>query len=308
MQKEMENRISRILYLLNRMDRGSVNLRSEALKLKVSPRTLQRDIKVLQDADFPIYDPKPGLYTFTEGCSLEKMNLSPEEASVLCVMSDVSASLGNQFERAFSSLKKRFCRSRRSPFLIKLEQSAECLSSEIVKPLETAIADHKTVNIYYKGRKPRYCNGIKPVKICWVDGFWYLVALPDTEHDYFKFRMDKIAHVIPQDAKFTRPKDIDQLLLESRNIWFGKAREIKVQLEVRGEAVEYFKKHDYFTCQKIEKENDDGSLTVSCLVSNFMEVMPQIKRWLPLVKVLQPCELAAEVKAQVRAYLEDSDL
>lgn len=308
MQKEIETRVVRIMYLLNRMDAGTINLRSEAARLNVSPRTLQRDIKVLQDAEFPIYDPKPGLYTFTAGASLERMNLSPEEASVLCVMSDVSLSLGKQFGGAFSKLKKRFCKLRQSPFFVKLEQSSDSLTAEIVKPLEDAIQDRHIVNIYYKGNRPRYCNGIKPLKMCWMDGFWYLVAMPAAENAYFKFRMDKITRVIPLDTKFACTADIDGLLLESKSIWFDMNRNIDVLLEVRGDAVAYFKKHEYFPCQKIEKENTDGSLTVSCRVSNLMEIMPQVKRWLPLVKILEPIAFAAELKAQVRAYLDDSVL
>lgn len=308
MQKELENRIERILYLLNRMNRGTVNLRGEAKKMNVSPRTLQRDIKVLQEAEFPIYDPKPGLYTFTAGSSLERMNLSAEEASVLCVMSDVSLSLGNQFGGAFSELKKRFCKLRQSPFFVKLEQSTDGLAAEIVKPLETAIQNCRAVNIYYLGNKPRYCNGIKPLKMCWMDGFWYLVAMPAAENAYFKFRMDKITRVIPLDTKFACTTDIDSLLLESKSIWFDMNRNIAVLLEVRGDAVAYFRKHEYFPCQKIEKENADGSLNMSCRVSNFMEIMPQVKRWLPLVKILEPVAFAAELKAQVCAYLKDDVL
>ena len=306
MQKEMESKVARILYLLNRMDKGAINLRQEAEKLRVTQRTLQRDMKALQEAEFPIYDPKPGIYTFSEGYSLEKMNLSPAEASVLGVMSDVAGSLGKRYAKAFLSLKHRFISHKRSPFFIKIEQSATPLSNEIVMQLETTIAESRVINIYYHGRKPCYCNSIKPLKICWMDGFWYLIALTEPGNVHFKFRVDKIAQVIPQQTKFSYSGNIDGLLMESKNIWFGTERNITIKLLVSGNAVEYFKKHDYFPSQNIEKEHKNDSITVSCRANNFMEVLPQIKRWIPCVKVITPIALAETLKAEIKAYMEDS--
>lgn len=304
MQKEMKSKFARILYLLNRMDKGAINLRQEAGKLHVAQRTLQRDMKTLQEAEFPIYDPKPGLYTFSEGYSLEKMNLSPEEASMLGVMSDVAASLGKHYARTFLSLKQRFTGHKRSPFFIKIEQSAAPLSSDIVIQLEAAISESRSINIYYNGKKPCYCNSIKPLKICWMDGFWYLIALTEPANTHFKFRLDKIARVIPLQAKFSYSGDIESLLIESKNIWFGADRNIEIKLLVSGDAAEYFRKHDYFPDQKIEKEHKDGSVTVSCRAANFMEVLPQIKRWIPLVKVSKPADLAGLLKAELKRYLQ----
>lgn len=60
MQKEMHNKIIRLLYELNALDKGAICLADMAAEIGVSLRTLQRDMRDIQEADFPLYCPAPG--------------------------------------------------------------------------------------------------------------------------------------------------------------------------------------------------------------------------------------------------------
>ena len=44
MQKEMQNKLTRLLYELNALDKGTIHLADMAAEVGVSVRTLQRDM------------------------------------------------------------------------------------------------------------------------------------------------------------------------------------------------------------------------------------------------------------------------
>ena len=52
----MDDKITRLLYILNRLDKGEVNLKQVADDMGVALRTVQRYIATIQDAEFPVYD------------------------------------------------------------------------------------------------------------------------------------------------------------------------------------------------------------------------------------------------------------
>ena len=76
MQKEMHNKLTRLLYELNTLDKGPINLIDMAAEVGVSVRTLQRDMNDIDEAEFPLWNPAPGTYAFVKGFSLEKMQIS----------------------------------------------------------------------------------------------------------------------------------------------------------------------------------------------------------------------------------------
>ncbi|WP_428059373.1 hypothetical protein [Candidatus Avelusimicrobium faecicola] len=48
------HKFTRILYLLNKLDRGRITLTQEAKELGFSARTLQRDLHEIECAGFPL--------------------------------------------------------------------------------------------------------------------------------------------------------------------------------------------------------------------------------------------------------------
>lgn len=116
MQKDMQHKLTRLLYELNALDKGTIQLSALALEVGVTVRTLQRDMNDIQKAQFPLWNPTPGEYAFVEGFSLEKMKLSGAEACLLVLMSEMAASLGSHFGESFSTLKKALAyRAGRQP-------------------------------------------------------------------------------------------------------------------------------------------------------------------------------------------------
>lgn len=304
MQKEMQNKITRLLYELNALDKGPVCLEDMAGELGVSLRTLQRDMRTIQEADFPLYCPHAGEYAFMEGFSLEKAHLSEQEASMLVFMSEMAKSLGQPFGNSFDLLKKRLLGTQNdSPFFIKLSSGEEFPDTAITKELAECIRAREKVTVCYEGGK-RACYPVRPLKLLWVDGFWYLLALTDDDK-LLKFRLEKITSATALGKFFKYNAGIEKIIREGTNIWFDKKREMEIELEISAQAAKYFKVKNYFPMQKVKQELPDGRLIITCRATGEDEIKHTIFHWIPEIKVLAPQELAQKVKTQLKKYMEE---
>lgn len=64
MQPKNLKKLNRLLYLLNILDSGEIQVPREARELDVTERTIQRDINDIGAGGFPIYKAAPGVYKF----------------------------------------------------------------------------------------------------------------------------------------------------------------------------------------------------------------------------------------------------
>lgn len=305
MQKEMQNKLTRLLYELNALDKGAIRLKDMAEEVGVAVRTLQRDMNEIEDANFPLWNPEPGVYAFIEGFSLERMQLSSAEASILVVMSDIASSLGGNFGQSFEALKLRLTEStQNNPFFIKMTPGEQYKQTPITRTLEDSIRAREWVTVCYKGGK-QACYALRPLKLLWSEGFWYLLSLTDDDK-LLKFRLEKISSAKEMGKFFKYDKNIDKILKESTNVWFEKERPLAVQLEVSAECAHFFKQKNYFPLQKLEKELKDGRVVISCKAAKEEEILPTILHWLPHIKVVSPATLHARVKDVLNDYLRSA--
>ena len=302
MQKEMHNKLTRLLYELNALDKGAIRLKDMAAEVGVAVRTIQRDMNDIQEANFPLWNPDPGVYAFEEGFSLERMKLSSAEASILVLMSDMASSLGGNFGHSFAMLKNRLLAAPQdNPFFIKMNSGEMYKDTPITRTLEECVREREWVTICYKGGKMADYL-MRPLKLMWVEGFWYLLALT-TDDKLLKFRLEKITSAKATNKPFKYDKNIDKILRESTNVWFEKERPLSVQLEVSAECAHFFKQKNYFPLQKLEKELKDGRIILSCKAAKENEILPTILHWLPHIKVISPTSMHKRVKDVLNDYL-----
>lgn len=303
----MENKITRLLYVLNQLDKGEVCLKTMADEMGVSLRSVQRYIQTIDDADFPIYDVRPGVYAFTEGFNLSKFQLDTEEAGVLVFLSDIANTLGGNIATTFKNLRRRITApNQENPFFLKIAKGLNFEDTPLTQTLRQAIRKKKYLLVTYKSQTGQKVKEhlVIPIKIAWYDGFWYLVCLG--KNDYiFKFRLDRILKSSVQkksfkidSAKFT------ELMNKSVNIFFEDERNILVTLKIAAQVAHYFKQRSYFPEQKIIKEAKNGELTITCKISKLEEILMIIFHWLPHIKVISPKPLQTAVKDTIKGYLK----
>ena len=298
------HKFTRILYLLNKLDRGRITLTQEAKSLGFSVRTLQRDLLEMERAGFPLSEFAAGRYTFAEGFSLRKMPLSSRDKALLALTGQLAQSLGPQWQASFKRLSEQAVRPEaQSVYFIKMPRMWHTISPNVLDKLEQAILKHQYIDVHYTSQTKRaWSRGLRPLKMALFDGFWYLIAINNV-NTFMKFSLGCIIQVRTHSETFP-PFGIDEKLAQAPNIWFDTEQKIKIKLKVSGAVAGYFKEVEFFPYQKIEQEEKDGSLVLSCRTANFMQVLPQIQRWLPNIQVISPAPLKQALQQMLKKYLE----
>ena len=304
--RDYDKKIFRLINILNRLDaQGRVNSRDLTDEFSVSMRTIQRDIELLNMAGFLLDSPKKGVYTFAEGFSLKKMRLTNQDASLLTLFFDIAKSLGPNFEESFRGIfAKILTQEQDSPFYVKMPDGLKIPKDyPFLKEIEKAIDESEKILIQYKSHDKEGDYRLCPLKILFVDGFWYLLAHPEGKKWLTKFRLENITSVENIGGHFVSPQNLKTILDESINILFPEKRDKIVILRVDKEAARYFKQRTYFPKQKIKKSNKDGSLILETKVNNYHEILPVIFRWIPNISVIAPSDLKDRIKKEIKTYL-----
>jgi len=303
--KDYDKKIFRLVYILNRLDSmGKVSTRDLVNEFNVTPRTVQRDIELLNTAGFPLTRIDKGIHAFFEGFSLRRVMLSTKEASLLSFLCDISRSLGKDFESSFSTiLGKVLGQTHESAFYMKVPNGIKTRKSlPFLSEIETAIEECQKIDLRYaKGQSEKVAR-VDPLKILFFDGFWYLLARVKGQEWLRKFSWENIKGVSVLEKNFIPPSNLKSILDTSTNAWFSEKHNIKVVLNVSSEVAMYFMRKKYFPAQKIMSKRKDGSLIIEAKVGRSMEVLPSVLFWMPYVKVISPKELKDEVRDVVNDY------
>lgn len=295
------NKISAIIFILNKLDCGTVTTKGLAEELNVSTKSIQRYIREIENAEFPLYNPQKGAYAFAEGFSLQKMLLSDTEAGLLVLLNSFVDSLKNKkIDKSFDIFRKRILSENTdSPFFVKFQTGPKYEMSDKTKNIEQAIKNKQYIEIESVNNKRTY--NLKPIKIAYFEGFWYLICLWHN-NKVLKYNINSIAKITLKDKYFEETKDINKILKETTTIWFEMKRDTKVKLSVDKNVSKYFKVKEYFPLQKITKENKDGSLILECKIAKEEEILPTIFHWLPYVKVIEPKWLDNKIREILKQY------
>jgi predicted DNA-binding transcriptional regulator YafY len=66
----------------------------------------------------------------------------------------------------------------------------------------------------------------------------------------------------------------------------------------------YFLRKPLNPSQRVIKKYDDGSLELEIIITDLMEIIPTIQRYIPFVRIITPDELKNEVKNNIDLYLK----
>jgi len=304
--KNYDKKIFRLLYILNKLDRGGkVSTRGLSKEFNVSQRSVQRDLELLNMVGFPLTTSDAATHSFTEGFSLRKLMLSKEEASLLSFLYEIAKSLGRSFEESFGGIMKKVLTKESEPiFYAKVPEGVK-LDKEypFMKDLEHGIRRSLKTGVTYQSKKEEKSRVVHPYKVIFFEGFWYLLARTDQDEKIFKLGLENIRGVKVLSGHFEVPGNLKTMLDESVNIWFADQRNKRVVLKVDKEAAKFFKGKKYLPLQKVIKENKDGSLIIETKVSHNMEVVPTVFLWIPYVRVTTPKKLSRDIKGVVADYL-----
>ena len=337
-------KLKRLITLLLRFDaapKTGINLQQFAAAANVNIRTIQRDIQLLNDClcltdtnkkrkakaektrqtakktgkrntEFRYIKPNGyGNYSFAEGYTLAN---AQQEKIFHDTIEPLAKSLGISptFFRAYWRLSPQD-----NPFFIKFPQLAEPL--QLFKGFEIlldSIQKQYAVNVtrQLKGKKPLVWQNFKPLKICFSEGFWYLIGYQQSQ--LLKCHLENIVNVeakkpvryFEYNEEQDPQKAIEYILNKSVNMWFNlQSVPQKMELFVDKSIAGYFKQKFYFPQQEILKETAEG-IRLSCQYSDNLElekgIFPVIREWLPHIYIVAPSKIAQQFKQELQEYIQ----
>lgn len=290
-------RINTLYELLQRSCEG-LSIQTLSKQMNVSSKTIQRDLyEVLGDygaikqGRLWKIDPKRS-----------RDNLNSNERIILGILDEMAKNAGHSFYAKAHSLLKQVSQELEHPIFTHI--ASETLDEKhiaLFSSLEKALKSQCAVGIQYK----KHTFKIKPLKLVFFDGFWYLLALDMNDEDKFKkFHLKSISALIPQEDIFEIDTELEERLAKANSIWFDLDNDLfDVHLFMDKKIMTYFERKP-LKGQSIVGKDSDGSCEVVVSITHEMEIIPLIFRYMPHIKVLEPEWIAKIVKEQIQAYLK----
>lgn len=313
------HRLLTLLFELNdryMQNRPPLRLKQYANEKYIPIRTVQRDMALLMTFSDNIVK-ENNTYKLKESLNVKSLDL------VSHALLDLTKELVSPFDDDFIKTLLSYTGVKDNPFFIKMPHVHPDRISYAglrIKDLEKAIIQSRRIVVDYSPRIkqkdgrliPTKDINFAPLKICFHQGFWYLIGFADNAtEEILKLRMDLIKDIrFPENFEnFSYKKDINQILKESVNMWFETAvYPIKIILSIRQEASAYFEKKDFFPNQRILKKDHSGALRISCTASSQQEIFPILLSWLPKISIIEPTSWAKKFRKILEEFLQSSEI
>lgn len=287
----------RIEKILNRLQGSSATINELSQELGVSSKTIQRDFKDIL-VKYGIV--KRGRELCVNPDFVDK-SLNLTEKTVLGILDEMAKGGGSEFYNKAHILLSQVGQQLEHP--IYAYQRHEKLEYENLLNFaitEEAIANKSQIIFSYKDIN----FDVKPLKLAFFDGYWYLLALDVNSKDAFKkFHFKSIENLKKTTTHFSIKSSIDDELKKANSIWFQLAKPFEVKLLISKEFVIYFDRKPLLG-QSVTGKDKDGSVEITLEITHEMEIIPLILSYIPHVRILEPQWLADEFKEKLKEYLQ----
>ena len=279
-------RLTQIIVKLNSGERLSIDELVE--EFSVNKRTILRDFERL--SILPIQK-ENGKY-FLEEYALGKLGFKDIKAFAALIG---ARSLFPELDDRFISdvLNEKLNKA----YLIK-NQGFESIqiSRDDFEAVSAAVIKNRIVDCEYNDKERK----LKPYKLINNSGIWYLLA--DDEGKLKNFTLSKIKRIKIKGDTFSANAEFLKRIEKNDTNWFSDDK-FKVTLEIKNEAMEYFKRKEFLPNYKVMQE-DEHKIIISTEVAYDDEILRVVKYWLPFIKILEPKNLRDKFEELLRDYLK----
>ena len=289
------DRINTIYELLNRSSDG-LTIAELSNELGVSTKTIQRDLyEVLAE-----YGAVKNGRVWKIDKKQASDTLNPSEKIIIGILDEMAKGGGKTFYGKAHSLLAKMTQQLEQPIFTNMDsETLDDENLELFITLEKSIKNKQEISFLYK----KHIFTLKPLKLAFFDGFWYLLAFDSEDKDKFKkFHLKSISVPTLLESTFSISSDIENRLTKANSIWFDLDNELfDVNLLIEKDIAKYFIRKP-LKSQVITGEEKDGSLEIVVSISNEMEILPIIFWYIPYIKVVSQDWLADMVKTKVGEY------
>ncbi|RXI29659.1 transcriptional regulator [Arcobacter defluvii] len=291
------NRINQIYEMLKNNTHG-MTITELSKELDVSTKTIQRDLYEVLSTYGAIKEGR----TWKIDPKLKEDNLASNEKMILGILDEMAKGAGKIFYSKAHSLLSQVTQQLEHPIFANINgEYLEEKSIALFEQIEKAIKQKVEIKFDYEN----YNFHVKPLKLAFFDGFWYLLALHIGEKEIFKkYHLKSIKNVQILEYTFEIPQIVEDRLRYANSVWFNLDEQFSVRLFIDKNVRKYFERKP-LKGQTIIGVDKDGSIEIEIKITNEMEIIPLILYYIPYIKVIEPQWLADGVKEKVQGYLKE---
>ncbi len=302
------DRLSTILTLLHNGQKLSTPYLVK--KFQVSTKIIQTDFK---EYLIPLFDDNTIFYSYESKSYQAKNNfltktfLSAEELAVIAILKNKSKDkysdkdLSDKVNMMFKNYDDVLSHSI---YTLSDIEKIDKFKNEIIQ-IQHAIDRKKIIECTYREKQ----RILYPLQIKNLDGFWYLICYDRNYKDIRKYHLNSISNVVELDKVYNFSRDVIEKFDNAINAYFKPELElIQIELFLDIEVAKYFIRKPISKTQRVIKEYDNGSCEIELYISDFMEIIPTIQKFLPHIMVIEPPKLKNIIQKNLSEYLEKIEL
>lgn len=300
------NRSKRLSHILTLLSSGAKLSTPElANTLKLTKRIIQLDFK---EYLVPLFDNGMIYYNYSLKCYCAKTNflastlLSSDELAVIALLKAKSKDkfsdegFAIQTNALFQKLEESLSNSFYQETLI---EKIDNFKTEIIR-IKNAITHRREIACTYNN-KPR---NLYPLKILNLEGFWYLINYDLAHSEIRRYHLNSISNITLLETKFTFDEEVIEGFDNAINAFYEPHVEpFSVELFLDAKVAKYFKRKPISKTQRVLKTYLNGSCDIELYITDFMEIIPTIQRYIPYVRVIRPDALAEIVYKNLKDFI-----
>lgn len=285
--------LMRILNILDRKERATVQSLMD--DLGISERSAYRYMTTLKDADFPIsFDREKGTYTFEEGYSLSKPDLTLEEILAFSLARKLLGNFGPGMESTLDQIEKKIS-IKKSETLKNIIFSHEDFSAKVGEYLfsiHQAARDFQKIELVYRSLYSDEVTKrkVNPYYLFFQDDLWHFRGYCNLRKGFRTFALDRIESMKLLDEHFVPERIPQEDELAGAFGTYIDGEPVKVVLRFDEEIKPYILRRKWHQSQK-EKLLHDGRVELTLTVNGIEGIKQWVYKWLPYVEIIKPEEL-----------------
>jgi len=299
--------------------RAGVTIHDLAALVKVSTRTIRRDLQALQEAGFSIYDEGEENETkrwrldaqpfrsVQEGLSVSDVAALSLSRSIVDSMSgwplagELGAALA-KIERALNPRMREFLSTLPQVVTTKSAPHTRRDSSRLIdttRRLMDAVRDRRVVEMRYFSAQSRRAKAyrVEPYRLALAQGGVYLIAHVPAYEEFRTFAIERIERLSVGEATFRKTRDLPEDVFGSSMGAFSGSPE-PIEVEFDASVAPYVAGRVWHDSQKVT-ELPDGRIRLALDVSNDYALRGWLLSFGASAHVISPPALAATIRREL---------
>jgi len=178
-------------------------------------------------------------------------------------------------------------------------------NKELVIQIENAVKSNCIITCTYNNK----IRELYPLEIINLEGFWYLINFDTEYEDIRRYHLKSIRNVEVLEETFERSSEIQEILDRfdyAINAFFEPLVEpFAVELYIDAKVAQYFERKSISKRQRIMQRYEDGSIDLEIFITDYMEIIPIIQRYMPYIGVVGPDGLRDVIQRNIIKYIEN---